>query len=95
MLRRLSLAALLSIAVSCLNLVAQDTSQPPAPPVDINSASVQEIEKIVGNEQLAEKIVEGRPYANKRQLLTRDLITAEQYERIRDLIVARRVQDAP
>jgi hypothetical protein len=39
---------------------------------------------------LAKKIIENRPYANKRQLLTRKLVSMEEYDEIKDRIVARR-----
>ena len=39
---------------------------------------------------LAKKIVEGRPYRNKRDLVTRQLLTKEQYDKVKDLIVAKR-----
>ena len=102
MFRRLSLAALMCLTLATVNLAAQQTlaaqgtsTEPTAPPVDINSASLDEIAEIFEDEQLSEKIVEGRPYANKRQLLTRDLVTLEEYDRIKDRIVARRVQNTP
>ena len=63
--------------------------------VDINSASVEEIEEIVIDELLAQRIVENRPYANKRQLVSRELVTLEQYDEIKDRIVARRGTPSP
>jgi hypothetical protein len=33
--------------------------------------------------------VDSRPYRNKRDLLTRNLLTMDQYEKVKDLIVAR------
>ena len=58
--------------------------------VDINSAPMEDIETVVMNELLAKKIIDNRPYANKRQLVTRRLITPEQYEEIKDRIIAKR-----
>ncbi len=58
--------------------------------VDINSAPMEDIETVVMNELLAKKIIDNRPYANKRQLVTRKLITFEQYEEIKDRIIAKR-----
>jgi DNA uptake protein ComE-like DNA-binding protein len=77
-------------------IAGQTTDAPETPPlVDINSAPVEQIEAIVQNEALAAKIVEGRPYANKRQLLTRNLVTSEEYEKIQNRIIARQVQQNP
>lgn len=96
--RRLSIALLTLVALSGTMLAAQETTPPPeAPPsppplVDINSAALAEIGQIVGSEELAVRIIEGRPYANKRQILSRELVTAEHYEQIRERIIARRVE---
>ena len=96
MFRRITLAALLCLALPSISVAAQQApTEPTAAPVDINSAPVQQIEEIFQDEQLAERIVQGRPYANKRQLLTRDLITSDEYDRIKDRIVARRVRNPP
>lgn len=96
MFRRIALAAVVCLVVSPLVGAAQQTQGGETPElVDINSAPVEQIQEVVGDELLAEQIVQGRPYANKRQLLTRDLVTAEEYERIRELIVARRIQETP
>ena len=96
MFRKLSIAALMCMTLATINLAAQQTStEPAAPLVDINSAPLEQIAEIFEDEQLSERIVEGRPYANKRQLLTRDLITLEEYDRVKDRIVARRVQSTP
>ena len=94
-------AFMATIAIMLLSsgfAIAQE-EQPPLPEriviVDINSASVEEIEEIVIDELLAQRIVENRPYANKRQLVSRELVTLEQYDEIKDRIVARRQTPSP
>ena len=62
--------------------------------VDINSAPLAALEGIVQDESLAQRIIENRPYANKRQLLSRRLVSEEQYDEIKDRIVARRIEDS-
>ena len=57
--------------------------------VDINSAPEAELAAVGIEKTLARKIVEGRPYNTKRDLLTRELLTMEQYDKVKDLIVAR------
>jgi hypothetical protein len=47
------------------------------------------------SEEVAQRIIESRPYDNKRQLVSRNLVSEEEYERIKDLIVARRVSTEP
>jgi competence protein ComEA len=98
-LRQLSVAVLLLITVSGTALLAQEgqdgPEQAPAELVDINSAPVEQIQMIVESEAVATRIVEGRPYANKRQLVSRELVSEEQYESIKDRIIARQPRPAP
>jgi competence protein ComEA len=57
--------------------------------MDINTATVEELRTLPGIEQAkAQAIVKNRPYSNKSQLLTRKILSAAEYRRIRDLIVA-------
>jgi DNA uptake protein ComE-like DNA-binding protein len=63
-------------------------------PVDINSATKNEIAFMLAiPEDLAAKIVAGRPYPTKARLLTNKIVTAEVYAAIKDKVVAR--QTAP
>ena len=58
--------------------------------VDINSASKEELDALPGiGDTLAQKIIDGRPYRSKRELLTRKIVSKSEYEKIRDQIVAR------
>jgi competence protein ComEA len=57
--------------------------------IDINSAPETEIAAVGIDKTVAKKIVDSRPYRNKRDLLTRNLLTMDQYEKVKDLIVAR------
>ncbi len=89
-----------TLLLSSTAVAAQEEEEPSRVPeptaiVDINSAPVEDIRAVVSDEELAQRIVDNRPYANKRQLLSRRLVTAEQYETIRDRIVARRMTPAP
>ena len=38
---------------------------------------------------VAKKIVDGRPWRNKRDLLTKQVLTKEQYEKLKDSLVAK------
>jgi competence protein ComEA len=59
--------------------------------VDINSASAAELEKVRGiDDALAKKIIDGRPYRTKRDLVTRKLIPQSTYDQIKDKIIAHR-----
>ena len=57
--------------------------------VDINSAPEADIVAVGIEKAAAKKIVEGRPYRNKRDLVTRELLTMEQYDAVKDLLIAR------
>ena len=58
--------------------------------VDINTAPESDIVSIGIDRAVAKKIVEGRPFRNKRDLVTRQLLTKEQYEKLKNSIVAKR-----
>ena len=57
--------------------------------IDINSASEAELKAIPGiGDAYAAKIVAGRPYANKAQLKSRNILPSPVYEKTKDLIIA-------
>jgi len=62
--------------------------------VDINSAPESEIIATGITGPVAKKIVEGRPYRSKRDLVTRQVLTEEQYEKFKDSLVARRPRNS-
>ena len=90
----LALAALL---LAGLPLAAEGKAPAPAvrtkgklKPVDINGASKNELAFMLGiPEDLAAKIVAGRPYRSKAHLLTRGIVSAEVYAKIRGKVVAK------
>jgi DNA uptake protein ComE-like DNA-binding protein len=57
--------------------------------VDINAAPEAEIVSIGIERAVAKKIVDGRPWRNKRDLLTKQVLTKEQYEKLKDSLVAK------
>lgn len=58
--------------------------------VDINSAAESELKAIPGiGDAYAAKIVAGRPYANKAQLKSRNILPAAVYEKVKDVIIAK------
>jgi len=62
----------------------------PDNPVDINSASKAQLKKIPGiNDAVADKIIAGRPYLSKANLVTRNILSGAHYAQIKDLIIAR------
>ena len=61
--------------------------------VDINSASEEQLMKLPGiSMALALMIMGGRPYQNAQELVTRQVIPQDIYDKIKDRIVARAPQ---
>lgn len=61
--------------------------------IDINTASEAELKAIAGiGSAYASKIIAARPYANKAQLKSRNILPAPVYEQVKELIIARKLQ---
>jgi DNA uptake protein ComE-like DNA-binding protein len=62
-------------------------------PVDINAATDVELKAIPGiGDAYAAKIIAGRPYANKTQLKSRNILPAVVYEQVKDKIIAKQAK---
>src|SRR6516225_7330565 len=58
--------------------------------IDINSASGDQLKSLPGiGEAYSKKIIDGRPYANKSQLISRKIIPPATYDKIKDQIIAK------
>ncbi len=61
-------------------------------PMDINRATAAELKSLPGmGDAYAKRVIDGRPYTAKNQLVTRGILPQAAYDRIRDLIVAHRL----
>ena len=96
MLRRSFLGIVATAVLWTVSLGAQVKELPktPARPlsariVDINTAPEADIAAVGIDKAVAKKIVEGRPYRNKRDLVVRQLLSQDEYDKVKNAIVAK------
>jgi competence protein ComEA len=91
--RKLLAVALLLAAVPGLTLATAQTPKPaPAAAanlLDINTATADQIKALPGiGEAYSKRIIDGRPYTAKNQLVTRGILPQKTYDGIKNQIVA-------
>ncbi|MEO8167380.1 MAG: helix-hairpin-helix domain-containing protein [bacterium] len=85
---------LLTIAFAFLllgsNVFSQTASKSSETLLDLNSATLDELIALPGiGEKYAAKIIEGRPYKMKTELLSKDIIPSKTYRKISKKVIAK------
>lgn len=70
---------------------ARRPSAKPAPLLDLNSATRDQLKMLPGMGSVyADRVIKGRPYTAKTQLTQRGILPPAAYAKIKDLVIAKR-----
>lgn len=91
---RVGLGSLLLLALPLLPLAVTNSSLVQAAdktePLDLNSATVEQLRTLTGiGEAYSAKIIKGRPYKRRDELVQRKILPQATYDKIKDQIVAK------
>ena len=97
--KKITLLIALFVFVAALAVTAQDKVKKPAPPpppnavvelIDLNSASKEVLMGLSGiGDAFAAKIIAGRPYRAKNELVSKNIIPAATFKKISAKVIAK------